>query len=55
MIATNDLEAMVRKLRQHHVGFVSSDVIVVLKEKVGFSRGVLVRDPDGHDVLLVEL
>lgn len=54
-IATDDLDAMAKKLRQNHVGFVSSEVMVVPKEKLGFSRGILVSDPDGHDVLLVEL
>ena len=53
-IATDDLAATVQKFRQNHVGFVSSRVIVVPKEKLGFSKGVLVSDPDGHDVLLVE-
>jgi catechol 2,3-dioxygenase-like lactoylglutathione lyase family enzyme len=54
-IATSDLDATAQKLRQDHVGFVSSDVIVVPKDKLGFSRGLLVSDPDGHNVLLVEL
>jgi len=54
-IATDDLETMVKELRRLHFAFVSSDVTVVAKEKLGFSRGVLVSDPDGHDVLLVEL
>ena len=53
-IATNDLAGVTRKLRQNHVRFVSSDIVVVPKEKLGFSRGVLVSDPDGHDLLLVE-
>jgi len=53
-IATNDLAGVTQKLKQHHVGFVSSDVIVVPKEKLGFSKGVLVSDPDGHNLLLVE-
>jgi catechol 2,3-dioxygenase-like lactoylglutathione lyase family enzyme len=54
-IATDDLDAMAKKLRQNHVGFVSSDVTVVPKDRLGFSRGLLVNDPDGHDVLLIEL
>jgi len=54
-IATDDLDTMAKKLRQNHVGFVSSDVTVVPKERLGFSRGIMVSDPDGHDVLLVEL
>jgi catechol 2,3-dioxygenase-like lactoylglutathione lyase family enzyme len=54
-IATSDLDAAAQKLRQNHVGFVSSDVIVVPKDRLGFSKGLLVSDPDGHNVLLVEL
>jgi catechol 2,3-dioxygenase-like lactoylglutathione lyase family enzyme len=54
-IATDDLDTMVKELRRNHFAFVSSDVTVVATEKLGFSRGILVRDPDGHDVLLVEL
>lgn len=54
MIATNDLGVLAQKLRQSRIGFVSSDVIVVPKEKLGFAKGLLVRDPDGHNVLLVE-
>ena len=54
MIATNDLAALAQKLRQSHVGFVSSEVTVVPKEKLGFSRGVLVSDPDGHNILLIQ-
>jgi hypothetical protein len=47
------LDLMPKKLRDTHVGFVSSDVIVVPKDKAGFSKGVLVSDPDGHDVLRI--
>jgi hypothetical protein len=43
-----------QKLKQNHVRFVSSDVVVVPKEKLGFSQGVLVSEPDEHDLLLVE-
>ena len=53
-IATDDLAAAARRLRQAHVSFVSSDVTVVDREKLGFSKGVMVSDPDGHAVLLVE-
>ncbi len=54
MIATDDVDLLAKKLRDAHVGFVSSGVIVVPKDKIGFSKGVLVSDPDGHDVLLIE-
>jgi hypothetical protein len=29
-------------------------VTVVPKGKLGFSKGVLVRDPDGHAILLIQ-
>src|SRR2546428_3207182 len=54
MIATDDVDLMVKKLRHVHVRFVSSDVIVMPKDKAGFSKGALVSDPDGHCVLLVQ-
>ena len=52
-IATNDLDALAQKLRQAHVSFVSSGVVVMPKDKAGFSKGALGSDPDGHDVLLI--
>jgi catechol 2,3-dioxygenase-like lactoylglutathione lyase family enzyme len=54
MIATDDLAATAEKLRQNDVGFDSSGVVVVPKDKLGFSKGLLVTDPDRHDVLLIE-
>src|SRR5436190_6792293 len=54
MIATDNLDVLARKLRDAHVRFVSSGVIVMPKDKAGFSKGALVSDPDGHDVLLIE-
>src|SRR5437016_11076546 len=54
MIATDDVDLMVKKLRHVHVRFVSSDVIVMPKDKAGFSKGTLVSDPDGHSVLLIQ-
>ncbi len=53
-IATDDVAALTRKLRQAQVDFVSSDVIALPREKVGFAKGVMVSDPDGHAVLLIE-
>lgn len=53
-IATTDLDALAAKLRKSRAGFVSSDVVLLPKETLGFSRGVMVRDPDGHDVLLIQ-
>src|SRR3989441_5872216 len=51
MIATDDVDLMVKKLRHAHVGFTSPGVVTMPKDKVGFAKGALVHDPDGHDVL----
>ncbi len=54
MIATDDVNLMVKKLRHAHVGFTSPGVVTMPKDKVGFAKGALVHDPDGHDVLLIQ-
>jgi catechol 2,3-dioxygenase-like lactoylglutathione lyase family enzyme len=54
MIKTDDLDLLARKLRDAHVHFVSSGVVSMPKDKAGFSKGALVSDPDGHDVLLIQ-
>ena len=54
MIATDDVDLLAKKLTDGNVGFVSSGVVAVSKDKVGFSKGVLVSDPDGHDILLIQ-
>src|SRR5213080_2046859 len=53
-IATDDVEALAKKLRDAHVGFVSTGIIVIPNDKFGFSKGTLVSDPDGHDLLLIQ-
>src|SRR5213596_1133699 len=52
MVVTDDVDLLAKKLADTHV--VSSGVIVMRKDKAGFSKGVLVSDPDGHDVLLIQ-
>ena len=54
IIATDDVDLLAKRLIEGHVGFVSSGVIAVPKDKIGFSRGALVSDPDGHDILLIQ-
>jgi catechol 2,3-dioxygenase-like lactoylglutathione lyase family enzyme len=54
MIATNDVDLLAKKLRDAHVRFVSPGVVTMAKDKAGFSKGALVSDPDGHDVLLIQ-
>jgi hypothetical protein len=53
MIATNDVDLLAKKLRDAHVRFISPGVVLMPKDKAGFSKGALVSDPDGHDVLLI--
>ncbi len=53
-VVASDVDALTRKLREAHARFVSSSVVVMTKEKAGFSKGALVSDPDGHDLLLIQ-
>ncbi len=54
MIATGDLDALAQRLRQAHVNFVSPGIVMMPKDKAGFSKGIMVSDPNGHDVLLMQ-
>jgi hypothetical protein len=54
LVATDGVNLLVKKLRAPYVGFVSSGVIIVPKEKIGFSKRVRVGDPDGHDLPLIQ-
>ena len=54
MVATDDLNLLVKRLQDAHVPFVSPGVIAMPKTKVGFSEGALISDPDGHSVLLIQ-
>jgi hypothetical protein len=53
-IATDDIDVLAEKLGDAHVRFVSTGVVTGPKDKVGFSKGALVSDPDGHDLLLIQ-
>jgi catechol 2,3-dioxygenase-like lactoylglutathione lyase family enzyme len=53
-IATSDLDLLAKKLQNAHVSFVSPGVLELPKDKIGFSKGALVSDPDGHDLLLIQ-
>jgi len=53
-VVASDVDALASKLREAHVRFVSSSVVVMTKEKAGFSKGALVSDPDGHHLLLIQ-
>ena len=53
-IATDDIDLLIKKLRDSQVRFVSPGIAAMPKDKAGFSKGALVSDPDGHDVLLIQ-
>jgi catechol 2,3-dioxygenase-like lactoylglutathione lyase family enzyme len=53
-VVTGDVDGLAKTLRAAHVRFVSPGVVVVPKDKAGFSKGALVSDPDGHNVLLIQ-
>src|SRR5881396_2290394 len=54
MITTDDVDLTAKKLRDAHMHFVSPGVVFMPKDKAGFSKGALVSDPDGHNVLLIQ-
>jgi len=54
IIATTELDTLASRLRDADISFVSPGVTAVPKDAIGFSRGVLVSDPDGHDVLIIQ-
>src|SRR5215467_1243685 len=53
MMQVGDVDLIGKKMQNSYVRFVSPG-IVVMQNKAGFSKGALVSDPDGHDVLLIE-
>src|SRR5436309_11888453 len=54
MIQMDDVDLVAKKLHDAHVRFVSPGVVTMPKDKAEFSKGALVSDPDGHDVLLIQ-
>lgn len=50
----SDVTAAANFLRDGGVRFVSPDVVAIDHPSLGFSKGVMVLDPDGHAVRLVE-
>lgn len=54
MVQVHDVDLTAKKMRDADVHFVSPGVVTMPKERAGFSKGVVVSDPDGHSVLLIE-
>jgi catechol 2,3-dioxygenase-like lactoylglutathione lyase family enzyme len=53
-LVVKDLQAIVQHLQHHQTAFVSRGVAKLSNQSLGFKQGVLVRDPDGHALRLVE-
>ncbi|MFY9733741.1 MAG: VOC family protein [Rhodoplanes sp.] len=53
-LVVEDAAAAAKALRTAGVRFVSPDVVTVPNSKLGFSRAIMVRDPDGHAMRLVQ-
>lgn len=53
-LVVEDVEAAAKVLRAAGVRFVSPDVIAVPDLSLGFSKAIMVLDPDGHAMRLVE-
>ena len=54
ILETSNAEAMVKQLRAGKFLFVSSDIVAIPDGKLGFKKGFLVEDPDGHTTELIE-
>jgi len=53
-LTVRDAEAAGRRLRSARFAFVSPGAVAIPEGKLGFQRGFLVRDPDGHVMQVVE-
>ena len=57
MLVSNNIQALAGRLRQSGVQFVSTSVVAIPPEaqaKFGFKKAVMIRDPNGHALRLVE-
>lgn len=53
-MVVDDLEPLSSMLKKDEVSFISPEVVVLPDDQIGFKKGVMVLDPDGHPVLLIE-
>lgn len=53
-LVVRDTAAIMQQLRMHQSNFVSPGVVRVPEKRLGFRKGLLVRDPDGHAMRLIE-
>jgi hypothetical protein len=53
-LVVKDIAAIAQRLRLNQSTFISPDVVTIPEQALGFKQGILVRDPDGHTMGLVE-
>jgi len=53
-LVTSDAAAVAQGLRKGSLGFVSPGVVTLTGSPLGFMKGFLVRDPDGHGIQVIE-
>jgi len=53
-LVLSDADALVARMRNANAKLVSSEAVELLDSKLGFKKGFMVRDPDGHAMQIVE-
>jgi hypothetical protein len=53
-LVVQDVAAIAQRLRLNQAIFISPNVVAIPGQTLGFKKGMLVRDPDGHPLRLVE-
>jgi len=49
-----DIDTLVRHLQRDQFYFISSNLVTLPRQVLGFRKGIIVRDPDGHALRLAE-
>jgi hypothetical protein len=53
-LVVNTADSFARRLLAENSRFVSPGVVALNNKTLGFSKGLLARDPDGHVMALIE-
>ena len=53
-LVVNNVDKVAQGLRENKVQFVSNQVRTLPDDRLGFRKGIMVLDPDGHAMLIVE-
>jgi catechol 2,3-dioxygenase-like lactoylglutathione lyase family enzyme len=54
IVLAHEIESVAREARKAKVSFVSSDIVANQTRQLGFTKALVVRDPDGHAVEIEE-